>query len=174
VKPSAAEVDPTLWANLHVGALYVVTQDDEVRPQDHTNADDVYAPIANIPKYVMCRISTSTKRLENGLTSTKVGEGEWGEVYQVKGSGSIIGVVVSVREDIFGSAIYMPDGVIFMHRANELPDKCVVSSAYAYKTFKIFRIGTDTEGDSYDLYLTTKKRWYKNRHNQKSLGFSKE
>lgn len=166
-------LDPALWRGFVVDALYTVDEFGEVKPDTARSADAVYNPTDNIPLFALCRISDSTKRLENGLEARKVDEGAWGILYEVTGSGSIIGVIFEIESEAFVSAHCTPDGV---HLVRPEPGtEFIVKPLYSYKTFRSFRVGPMDDDDApHDLMLTAKRRWFRRRNDPKFLGFSKD
>ena len=176
-------LDPALWRVLKIDSLYTSNEQGVVRPSTQATADAVYNPSHEIPSFIFCRVSESTKRLENGLeavpaldpkTNEPVVSAE-GDVFTVVGSGSTIGVVFVVNTDLFLSAHCTPDGAHLLNLDEQLPEGCVMKLVYEYKTFRSFRFGPPhDEAPPHDLMITAKKRWFRKRNNPKALGFSKD
>jgi len=169
-------LNPSLWRQMNIGALYTIDPDGTVHPGDSKSAASVYRPASLIPTFVLCRISESTKRLDNGLTLDEVASGAWGKLHLVMGSGSTIGALMSVSSEVFGSCHRTPDGV---HLVRPLDASSLVAPVtkplFSFKTFRSFRIGpADDDAAPHDLMLTAKKRWFRKRNNPKFLGFSKD
>jgi len=162
-----------LWKGFAVDTLYTF-YNGEVRPQNLTRALSVYHPAEQIPLFVFCRTSESTKRLDAGLDAEQAVAGPWGAIYEVRGGGSSIGVMVEVTTERFSSAFCTPDGVHLCHNG-DAGDAAVMKELFSYKTFRAFRFGLPgVEDGPHDLMLTAKQRWFRRRNNPKFLGFSKD
>lgn len=167
-------LSPDLWRSLKVDSLYTLHESGELRPSTLAHASAVYGPASDIPFWVFCRTSESTKRLEKGLEMQKESEVESVSVYTVHGAGSPIGVLVAVAPDLFKSAHCTPDGVHLCTKQGEVADDAIVKSIFAYKTFRSFRVGAPLQETAHDVLITAKTRWFRRRNNPKFLGFSKD
>lgn len=165
-------LDPLLWKGFNVDTLYTLYTSGDLRAQDPRSAFTVYHPSSEVPTWVFCRVSESTKRLEKGLTTQTMASGSFGNVYSVVGSGSQIGVLFSVNQQVFKAAHCTPDGIHLVSHEN-LVDP-IIKPVYVYKTFRAFRIGQTGDTSPHDLMITAKTRWFRKRNNPKSLGFSKD
>jgi len=168
-------LDPQLWAGLTITSLYAVYDDGEICPSDSTIANQVYGPSSRIPLYVICRISTSTKRLEKGLAASPLQDiGCRGRIHEVTGGGSPIGVMVGLAPQEFKAAHFTPDGLHLCNGEADLPPDVIIKPLYDYKTFRSFRVGPADDDDApHDLMMTAKARWFRERNDPKFLGFSK-
>jgi hypothetical protein len=166
-------LDPAMWRGFNVNTLYTGSEDGQVRPERQEVADLVYHPSHEIPAFLFCRVSESTKRLENGLEAEQVSAGPEGKVFTVVGSGSTIGIVFVVDTEQFSKAHCTPDGANLLN-ANPKTMTLkwgypIIKPIYEFKTFRAFRIGPSKKDDEpHDLMVTAKKR------NPKFLGFSKD
>jgi len=179
VKVPQALLDASLWKTLRIDALYTVQTDGELRPSDHRVSAEVYNPSDQIPAFVLCRTSDSTKRLEKGLEAAAVEDMEapfpFGNLFTINGGGSPIGVLIELKPDLFRSAHCTPDGVHLCNAQGEIEPDSIIKPVYAYKTFRSFLIGpAEKDKKPHDVMFTAKARWFRKRNNPKFLGFSKD
>jgi hypothetical protein len=179
VKVPPSLLDASLWKTLRTDALYTVQPDGELRPADPKVSSAVYNPSEDIPAYILCRTSDSTKRLEKGLEAVVVDDPEmpfpFGSLFTINGGGSPIGVLVELKPALFRSAHCTPDGVHLCNAQGEIDPESIIKPVYSYKTFRSFLIGpAEKDKKPHDVMLTAKARWFRKRNNPKFLGFSKD
>jgi hypothetical protein len=162
-----------LWRALSVDALYSLHEDGGIRSMNEKHAPSVYHPADEIPSYVFCRTSGSTKRLEKELTLEEESVTGHLAIYTVKGGGNPIGVLVELMTDQFKAAHCTPDGVHLVNAASELDSDLIVKPVFSYKTFRSFLLGPNDDSPQ-DVILTAKTRWFRKRVDPKALGFSKD
>lgn len=166
-------LDPAYWAHLVVDVLYSVYENGTVVPEG-PEPDGVYPPVHWVPKYVLCRLSDSEKRLEGALEVKEAKAGAWGSVFDVTGAGAQVGVIIEMGPPFCGAHVN-PDGVHLVGCVDGLPEGSIVVDLFEAKTLKIFSVGPGAPADfAHDVVITTKTRWFRNRNNPKFLGFTKD
>jgi hypothetical protein len=172
----AKYLEASIWQALSVDVLYAVYDDGEIVPGT-LDAEAVYQPVGRVPAFVLCRTSDSEKRMESVLSSNVIQSGAWGDLCEVLGGGSPLGLCVCIKQgDTFCGAHALPDIIHLIACMDDLPADSAVKDVYDGKNIKVYRMGpvTDDAHPHHDLVITTKFRWFRNRNNPKFLGFSKD
>jgi hypothetical protein len=162
------------WQKLPGGVFFSRYEgDDDVLPQSLEPAD-IYRPVSLLPTEVFVRTSEREKRLESGLKAKELASDSWGSIFEVSGAGSQVGLVLMVAP-IFIGAHVLPDMAHFLGNHDTVAYDAVVKDVYISKSIRAFSVCSySSDNLPFELVLTTKFRWFRNRMNPKHLGFSKE
>lgn len=168
---------PDIWANLELNTLYCWMNDAGLYPKDISKADESYLPTDWIPDLLVVRTSSSSKRLEKGISekSIRSPSSRTIKISDVECAGSKIGVILRPKKDQFVQSYFTPDGCLLL-TGYDLDD-AVVKDGYDFKTMRMYLIGKknlDPKTNVHDCLVTAKKRWFRSRNDPKFLGFSKD
>lgn len=168
---------PDIWSKLELNTLYGWVNDAGLYPNDLSKADESYLPTDWIPDLLIVRTSSSSKRLDKGITekAVKSVSPKTIKVSDIECAGSKIGVVLRPKKDVFVQSYFTPDGCMLL-TGYEL-DQAIVKDGYSFKTMRMYLIGNnglDPKTNVHDCLVTAKKRWFRNRNDPKFLGFSKD
>lgn len=166
-------LDAVTWQKLPGGVFFARYEGEEdIYPRELVPSS-VYRPVSQVPTEVFIRTSEREKRLEFELKASAVASGPWGQLVDVSGAGSQVGLVLLPTSAFIGAHV-MPDIVHLLGNDESVAYDAVIKDVHVAKSVRVFTIGPISGAAPQELLLTTKLRWFRSRNNPKHLGFSKE